>query len=276
MIDRLVDTGVRTDVACRVLGVSRQGYYRYKRRPLSPTQLRRQWLTGLIREVHVASRGTYGYRRVHAELTIGMKIQVSSRLVSVLMTQAGIYGLPGPARVKRLKGVATADDLVNRKFHRLQPNELWVTDITEHPTREGKVYCAAVLDAFSRRIVGWSIDSRQDSTLVVNALDMAIRNRRPEPGGIVHADHGVQFTSWAFGEKIRSAGLLPSFGTVGDGLDNAMMESFGPRCRSSCSTAASGRPASSSRTRSSTTSRSSTTANGATPRSSTRPRSSTN
>jgi len=226
VIDRLVDTGVRTDVACRVLGVSRQGYYRYKRRPLSPTQLRRQWLTGLIREIHVASRGTYGYRRVHAELTIGMKIQVSSRLVSVLMTQAGIYGLPGPARVKRLKGVATADDLVNRKFHRLQPNELWVTDITEHPTREGKVYCAAVLDAFSRRIVGWSIDSRQDSTLVVNALDMAIRNRRPEPGGIVHADHGVQFTSWAFGEKIRSAGLLPSFGTVGDGLDNAMMESF--------------------------------------------------
>jgi len=226
VIDRLADAGTPVDVACRVLGVSRQGYYRYKRRPLSATQMRRQWLTGLIREIHVASRGTYGYRRVHAELTIGMKVQVSSRLVSVLMTQAGVCGLPGPARVKRLKGVATADDLVNRKFHRLRPNELWVTDITEHPTREGKVFCAAVLDAYSRRIVGWSIDSRQDSTLVVNALDMAIRNRQPEPGGIVHADHGVQFTSWAFGERIRSAGLLPSFGTVGDGLDNAMMESF--------------------------------------------------
>lgn len=226
MIDALAAAGTPVDVACRVLGVSRQGYYRYKRRPLSATQLRRQWLTGLIREVHVASRGTYGYRRVHAELTIGMKIQVSSRLVSVLMTQAAIYGLPGPARIKRLKGVATAEDLVNRKFHRLRPNELWVTDITEHPTREGKVYCAAVLDAYSRRIVGWSIDNRQDSTLVVNALDMAIRNRRPEPGGVVHADHGVQFTSWAFGERIRTAGLLPSFGTVGDGLDNAMMESF--------------------------------------------------
>jgi transposase InsO family protein len=128
--------------------------------------------------------------------------------------------------VKRLRGVVTADDLVNRKFHRLRPNELWVTDITQHRTREGWVYCAAVLDAFSRRIVGWSIDSRQDSTLVVNALDMAIRNRHPEPGGIVHADHGAQFTSWVFGEKIRSVGLLPSFGTVGDGLDNAMMESF--------------------------------------------------
>ncbi len=226
MIDRLADAGMPVDVACRVLGVSRQGYYRYKRRPLSATQLRRQWLTGLIREIHVASRGTYGYRRVHAELTMAMDVQVSSRLVSVLMTQAGIYGLPGPARVKRLKGVATAEDLVNRKFHRLRANELWVTDITEHPTREGKVYCAAVLDAYSRRIVGWSIDSRQDSTLVVNALDMAIRNRQPEPGGVVHADHGVQFTSWAFGDRVRTAGLLPSFGTVGDGLDNAMMESF--------------------------------------------------
>lgn len=83
-----------------------------------------------------------------------------------------------------------------------------------------------MLDAYSRRIVGWSIDSRQDSTLVVNALDMAIRNRQPEPGGVVHADHGVQFTSWAFGDRVRTAGLLPSFGTVGDGLDNAMMESF--------------------------------------------------
>ncbi len=226
MIDRLADAGMPVDVACRVLGVSRQGYYRYKRRPLSATQLRRQWLTGLIREIHVASRGTYGYRRVHAELTMAMDVQVSSRLVSVLMTQAGIYGLPGPARIKRLKGVATAEDLVNRKFHRLRANELWVTDITEHPTREGKVYCAAVLDAYSRRIVGWSIDSRQDSTLVVNALDMAIRNRQPEPGGVVHADHGVQFTSWAFGDRVRTAGLLPSFGTVGDGLDNAMMESF--------------------------------------------------
>jgi transposase InsO family protein len=226
VIDRLADTGMPIDRCCRLLGVSRQGYYRYKRRATSATQLRRQWLTGLIREVHVASRGTYGYRRIHAELTMAMHVQVSSRLVSVLMTQAGIYGLPGPARVKRLRGVATADDLVNRKFHRLRPNELWMTDITEHPTREGKLYCAAVMDAFSRRIIGWSIDSRQDSALVVNALDMAIRNRRPEPGGIVHADHGVQFTSWAFSDKIRSAGLMPSFGSVGDGLDNAMMESF--------------------------------------------------
>lgn len=226
MIDVLADTGFPVNTCCRVLGVSRQGYYRYKRRPTSATQLRREWLTGLINEVHIASRGTYGYRRVHAELTLGMGLTCSSRQISVLMTNAGIRGLPGPKRIARLRGVATADDLVNRKFHRLAPNELWVTDITEHPTKEGKVYCAAVLDAYSRRIVGWAIDSRQDATLVVNALDMAIRNRKPKPGGIVHADHGAQFTSWVFGEKIRSAGLLPSFGTVGDGYDNAMMESF--------------------------------------------------
>jgi transposase InsO family protein len=101
-----------------------------------------------------------------------------------------------------------------------------MTDITEHSTREGKVYCCCVLDSFSRRIIGWSIDSVQNSNLVVNALDMAIKNRRPEPGGVVHADHGTQFTSWSFTDRIRSAGLMPSFGTVGDGLDNAMMESF--------------------------------------------------
>lgn len=226
MIDRLVDAGEPVNTCCRLLGVSRQGYYRYKRRPTSATELRRRWLTGLIGEVHIASRGTYGYRRIHAELTLGMGITCSSRLVWMLMSRAGLGGLPGPTRVKRLKGVATADDLVNRKFHRLELNELWVTDITEHPTREGKIYCAAVLDACSRKIIGWAIDSKQDSNLVINALDMAIRARNPNPGGIVHADHGVQFTSWVFTQKIRSAGLVPSFGTVGDGLDNAMIESF--------------------------------------------------
>jgi len=150
--------------------------------------------------IHVASRGTYGYRRIRAELTMAMGVPCSSRLISVLMTRAGIYRLPGPTRVKRLRGVVTAGDLVNRKFHRLRPNELWVTDITEHPTREGKVFCAAVLDAFSRRIIGWSIDSRQDSALVINALDMALRNRRPEPSGIVlpimefSSPHGLSAT----------------------------------------------------------------------------------
>ncbi|GAA1000281.1 hypothetical protein JOE66_002529 [Subtercola frigoramans] len=132
MIDALVAAGYRAKVCCRLLGVSSPGYYRYRHRPLSPTQMRRQGLTGLIREVHTASRQTYGSRRVHAELTLGMHIQVSERLVAVLMSNAQILGLPGPAKVKRLHGVATADDLVHRKFHRLSPNELWVADIERH------------------------------------------------------------------------------------------------------------------------------------------------
>lgn len=179
VIDRLVDAGLPAKVCCRVLGVSSPGYYKYRTRPMSPTRMRRQWLTGLTREVHLASRGTYGSRRVHAELTIGMDVQVSERLVAVLMSGAGIYGLTGPTRIKRVRGLVTADDLVNRKFARQRPNELWVTDITEHPTREGKVYCCCVMDTFSRKIVGWSIDSMQTSSLVVNALDMAIKNRQP-------------------------------------------------------------------------------------------------
>lgn len=211
---------------CRVLGVSSPGYYMYRNRPLAPTKMRREWLTALIREAHAESRGTYGSRRVHAELTKGRGVWVSERLVAVLMHNAGIMGLPGPAKIKRIKGIPTADDLVQRKFERSAIDELWVTDITEHPTREGKVYCCCVLDTCSRRIVGWAIDSCQDTNLVVNALDMAIKQRRTKRGSIVHADHGSQFTSWSFTERIRDAGLMPSFGSVGDAFDNAMMESF--------------------------------------------------
>jgi hypothetical protein len=118
VIDRLVDAGLPVKVCCRVLGVSSLGYYRYRTRPISPTQMRRQWLTGLIREVHLDSRGTYGSRQVRAELTIGMDVAVSTRLVAVLMSNAGIYGLPGPARIKRIRGIVSADDLVNRRFAR--------------------------------------------------------------------------------------------------------------------------------------------------------------
>jgi hypothetical protein len=126
VIDRLVDAGASVERCCLILGVARQNYYKDKRTATTPTQLRQQWLTGLVREVHVASRGTYGYRRIHAELTLGMGITVCPRTVSVLMTRAGIYGLPEPVRVKRLRGVVTANDLVNRKIHRIRRNELWV------------------------------------------------------------------------------------------------------------------------------------------------------
>jgi transposase InsO family protein len=192
VIDILVGAGFRVKKCCEVLGVSSAGYYLAKTRPMSPTKIRREWLTGVIREVHAVSRGTYGSRRVHAELTKGRGVHVSRVLVTILMHDAEIAGIPGPRKVKRIKGNPTSDDLVQRKFERSSLDELWVTDITEHPTREGKVYCCCVLDTCSRRIVGWSIDSAQDTTLVVNALDMAIKQRRVKKGSVVHADHGTQ------------------------------------------------------------------------------------
>jgi putative transposase len=115
---------------------------------------------------------------------------------------------------------------VHRQFTRPAPDQLWVTDITEHPTREGKVYCAVVLAACSRRVVGWSIDRSQTAALVTSALDMAIRNRSAGPGVTIHSDHGVQFSSWAFTDRTRASGLVPSMGSIGDCYDDAMIESF--------------------------------------------------
>ena len=131
MVEVLVGAGFPVKKCCEVLGVSSAGYDLAKTRPMSPTMSRREWLTGLIREVHADSRGTYGARRVHAELTKGRGIHVSKKLVAILMHNAEIAGLPGPRKVKRIKGVATSDDLVQRKFERSSLNELWVSDITE-------------------------------------------------------------------------------------------------------------------------------------------------
>ncbi len=142
------------------------------------------------------------------------------------MRRAELKGLPGHRRRRPLHQTPTSSDLVERNFARAAPNELWVTDITEHPTREGKVYCAVVLDTFSRRVVGWSIDSAQTSTLVTNALGMAIQNRQPPAGTIIHSDHGTQFTSWAFTRRAQESGLVASMGSIGDCFDNSVIESF--------------------------------------------------
>jgi putative transposase len=104
-----------------------------------------------------------------------------------------------------------------------------MTDITEHPTREGKIYCCAVIDAFSRMVVGWSIDGRQTGVLVTNALGMALNRRAPREGRIIHSDQGVQFASWVFSQKVTEAGLAPSVGAVGTPFDNAMVEAFWAR-----------------------------------------------
>jgi putative transposase len=221
--------GLPVQLACRVLGASESGYYAWRKRAPSARSIRHAWLTDLIREVHLGSRGTYGARRVQAELVLGRGVTVGHQAVELLMRRGGIQGLSGQSRSRRAPHSATASDLVQRDFARTQPDQLWVTDITEHPTREGKVYCAVVLDAFSRKVVGWSIDSVPATSLVTNALGMAIQARRPDGPTVIHSDQGTQFTSWAFTQRARDSGLLPSMGAVGNCFDNAMIESFWSR-----------------------------------------------
>jgi putative transposase len=217
-------------VACRVLKVSRSGYYEWCSRPPSARDEENELLLKHIRAIHADSRGTYGWPRVHAELTLGLGLPVNRKRVARLMRQAGIQGLYRRRRrgcTVRDPAAEPAADLVNRQFSVEGPNRLWVTDITEHPTMEGKVYCAAVMDAYSRLIIGWSIAEHMRTELVTDALGMAILRRQPDnEQTILHSDHGTQYTSWAFGQRLRSAGLLASIGTVGDCYDNSMMESF--------------------------------------------------
>jgi Integrase core domain/HTH-like domain len=175
-------------LACRVLGVSESGYYAWRDRPLSARAVRHAWLTDEIRRIHNESRDTYGALRVHAELTLGREVVVGHCAVAMLMARAGIAGLSGRPRYRRIPHVATASDLVKRDFSRDESDSLWVTDITEHPTREGKLYCAVVLDACSRKVVGWAIDSNQETSLVINALGMAIQNREPNEQTVIHSD----------------------------------------------------------------------------------------
>jgi transposase InsO family protein len=218
--------GLPVQAACRLLEVSESGYCFWRSRPPSQRAIRHAWLTDQIHAVHAASRGTYGARRVHAELTLGLGIAVGHGQAELRMARAGVRGLPGSRRPRLRHETPTAGDLVDRMFIRDQPNRLWVTDITEHRTREGKVYCAVVLDTFSRRVAGWSIDSSQTAAPVTSALGMAIANRNPLAGTIIHSDHGVQFTSWAFTDRARKSGLVPSMGSIGDCYDNAVIESF--------------------------------------------------
>jgi len=147
----------------------------------------------VIAEIHDRSRRTYGWRRIRAELADAYGQRVNHKLIGQIMAELGLSGLPRRRRGKpnRLHR-STTEDLVNRDFRRSGPNQLWMTDITEHPTREGRLYCCVVLDAFSRRIVGWSLDRRPTAAMVNAALGMAIEARRPAAGTLVHSDHGSQ------------------------------------------------------------------------------------
>jgi putative transposase len=184
-------------VACRVLNVSRSGYYEWASRLDSPRRQENELLLKQIRQIHEDSRGTYGSPRVHAELTLGLGLPVNLKRVARLMREAGIQGLYRRRRrgcTVRDPAAEPADDLVNRQFTVDAPNRLWITDITEHPTLEGKVYCAAVMDAYSRLIVGWSIAEHMRTELVTDALGMAIIRRQPEKRAddqrtILHSDY---------------------------------------------------------------------------------------
>lgn len=183
MIASLTGQGNNVRHACRFLGVTESGYYAWRSRPTSPRALRRIFLAGEIVDVHRASAGIYGALRITAELRFGRQIVVGHNAVASIMNELGIKGLPKrrmlrSARVGRVGG----PDLVRREFRREAPDELWMTDITEHHTREGKIYCCVVLDAFSRRVVGWSIDSTQTTVLVTNALGMAPHAGETRPG----------------------------------------------------------------------------------------------
>lgn len=230
MIASLTGQGFDVQHACMMLGVSVSGYYDWRGRPPSPRTLRHAWLAGEIAQVHKDSGGTYGTLRVTAELRYGRGIHVGKEQVQLLMKRLGIYGLPKRRLPRGARvGKASSLDLVRRRFSAEGPDRLWMTDITEHPTREGKIYCCAVIDAFSRMVVGWSIDSRQTGLLVTNALGMALNRRAPKEGGIIHSDQGVQFASWVFSQKVTEAGLAPSVGAVGAPFDNAMVEAFWAR-----------------------------------------------
>jgi putative transposase len=218
--------------ACRTLGVSASGYYDWLRAQAEPCQRRREdnRLRETITEIHRQSRGTYGSPRVHAELRLGLGIRVGRKRVERLMRAEGLQGVTRRRRrglTRRDPAAVPNDDLVAHQFSPDGPNQLWVADITEHPTDEGRVYLAVVIDAWNRQVIGQSIADHLRAELVVDALDMACWRRRPVAGQTIHhADHGTQYTSWAFGQRLRHAGLLGSMGTVGDALDNAVAESF--------------------------------------------------
>ena len=212
---------------CDVLGVSTSGYYAWRGRGPSDRDRRDAELSNMIRDIHQASRGTYGSPRILSVLKRSGE-RVSKKRVARLMRQMGLKGVSPrsvPTTTVSSERQRPAPDLVDRDFEAEAADELWVADITYVPTAVGFVYLAVVLDVFSRRIVGWSMASHLRTALVVDALDMALEQRRPDQV-VHHSDQGTQYTSIAFGNRCKAEGVRPSMGSVGDCYDNAMCESF--------------------------------------------------
>jgi putative transposase len=212
---------------CRLLSVSRSGFHAWERRPPSDRALADAWLVERITAVHRASRGTYGARRIHAALR-REGIAIGRKRVERLMRAQRLSGTVPRKRARttiRVPGVRAAADLVERDFVPSAPNELWVADIKYIPTAAGWLYLAAVVDCFSRRVVGWSMRDDLRAQLVVDALEMAVASRRPGPGLVHHSDQGTQYVSLLFGERCREADIEISMGCT-SAYDNAVAESF--------------------------------------------------
>jgi putative transposase len=211
----------------RVMQVSRSGFYAWAVRRPCPRALEDVQLAEQVQVIHQQSRGTYGCPRIHAEL-VAHGVQIGHNRVARLMRQNSIRGVSRrrwTTTTVRDRAALAAPDLVKRDFRAQGPNQLWVADITYIPTWAGFLYLAVVLDAWSRRVVGWAFAGHLRVELVLAALEMAIRRRQPLRV-IHHSDHGSQYTSLAFGNRCRQAGVRPSMGSVGDAYDNAMCESF--------------------------------------------------
>jgi putative transposase len=212
---------------CRVLGLSPSGYYAWLQRSPSERAIANQDLLGEIEQIHKESRESYGRPRMYAELRDNGRL-VNHKRVGRLMRMGGIKGATRRKKWRtttRDQNARPAPDLVERNFNASGPNQLWVADITYIPTGAGFLFLAVVLDVWSRRVVGWAMASHLKTTLVLQALEMALGQRRPT-AVIHHSDQGTQYTSIAFGIRCKQAGVRPSMGSVGDAYDNAMCESF--------------------------------------------------
>lgn len=216
------------DSMCEWVRVSRSGFYEWRHRPESATAARRSELRPIIEEVFADSDGTYGYRRVHAEL-VRMGVQAGPELVRALMRELGLVSCqPRPWRpVTTIAGDAAGlPDLVNRDFTAAAPGTKLVGDITYIPTWEGWLYLATVIDCHTKECIGYAMAEHMRTDLVTDALDMAARNRPLAEGAIFHTDRGTQYTSQQFAEHTESLGIRRSVGRTGVCFDNAQAESF--------------------------------------------------
>lgn len=224
LVLELAADGIPVTVTCRVLGFSTQAFYKWKRDPVTDRDWDDAHLINAAIDIH-HDDPAFGYRFIADELA-GRGVTASENRVARLCSQERIWSVFAKRRgLSRKAGPPVHDDLVERRFHAFELNALWLTDITEHPTGEGKLYLCAIKDVCSNRIVGYSMDARMTASLAVSALRNAIGLRSPQ-GTKVHSDRGSQFRSHAFTRVLRANGLAGSMGRVGACGDNAAMESF--------------------------------------------------